>query len=80
MTTVSPSPRDLFARLSDEEKVAVDFLLQEDGDEVILTMLVADSRRRGHVRGLAMQSLTSETRRAVERQRRRRARRRGRLP
>ena len=28
-TTVSPSPRELFDRLSDDEKVAIDFVLQE---------------------------------------------------
>jgi len=54
-TIVSPSPRELFARLSDEEKVAVDFLLQEDGDVAVLSALVVDSKRRDHLRGLVTQ-------------------------
>jgi hypothetical protein len=129
-TTVSPSPRELFARLSDEEKVAVDLLLQEDGHDAVLSALVFDSRR-DHLRGLSVQlkalgfsvqdspeldqqretweearrrfdeemnqrlreqaderardqqwleALSPEVRRAVARQRRRRARRRGRQP
>jgi len=33
MTTVYPSPRDLVARLSDEERIAVDLILSEGADE-----------------------------------------------
>jgi hypothetical protein len=53
---ISPSPRELYARLSDEEKIAVDLLLEE-GDErdTRLLALVADPARRALLRGLAKQ-------------------------
>lgn len=67
MTVVSPSPRELVARLNDEERVAVDLLLEAGADairEMIagerpndarLAELVPDEKRRGHLRGLSMQ-------------------------
>lgn len=69
MTTVSPSPRELVARLTDEEKIAVDRLLQiedepfvfEKREEAIVLAdpdfmrLVPDAKRRMYLRSLALQ-------------------------
>lgn len=62
MNARSPSPRDLFDRLSDDEKVAIDLISQEglcdacDEDFVAqLHALVPSEGRRGYLRTLAMQ-------------------------
>jgi hypothetical protein len=127
---VSPSPSELFDRLSNAEKVAIDLISERGNDASILRdeqlcALVPSAGRRGYLRTLAMQlpscvgdaildnevatwtavreradeeareaareraavtardrawlgTLTPEVRRSVERQRRRRAGRRGR--
>jgi len=52
----SPSPIDLFSRLSDEEKIAIDLIQQ--GDDRLddqLCALVPSEGRRGYLRTLAMQ-------------------------
>ncbi len=54
MTTVSPSPRDLWAKLSIEEKVAMDLILSGGSGED-LAVLVPDPPRRGYLRTLARQ-------------------------
>ena len=54
-TTVSPSPRDLVARLSDEECVAIDLLLQDGHEDPRLIALVPDEKRRGYLGTLAAQ-------------------------
>lgn len=129
MLIVSPSPRELYAMLVEEERVAVDLLLDDpDADHARLVQIVGDARRLTFLRGLVPQlrglgdtigesaaldharegweasrrraaefretrdrerevarardqawlaSLPAETRRAVERTRRRRARRHG---
>jgi len=58
---VSPSPRDLFDRLTDEEKVAID-LIQQNLDAPVdakfneqLQALVPSEGRRGYLRTLAIQ-------------------------
>lgn len=56
LTIVSPSPRELFAQLSDEEKIAIDLLLQDAvRDDDPLATLVTDEKRRGYLKTLAMQ-------------------------
>lgn len=61
LTRVSPSPRDLFDQLSDEERVAVDLIQRNLGaqiDEAFaaqLRALVPAEGRRGYLRTLAMQ-------------------------
>jgi hypothetical protein len=53
---VSPSPLELYARLSDDEKVAVDLFLEEaPADDARLLALVPAEGRRGYLRTLAMQ-------------------------
>jgi hypothetical protein len=59
-TTVSPSPRDLVAKLSDDEKVGIDLLLSEPGslsepESRVFATLVPDERRRRYLRTLAAQ-------------------------
>jgi hypothetical protein len=55
-TTVSPSPRDLFVRLLDDEKVAIDLILQDpENESLALEELVGDPDRRGYIRTLAAQ-------------------------
>ncbi len=59
MTTVSPSPRELIARLSDAEKIAVDLVLEvgeaaSDADPRFAA-LVPDDERRGYLKTLATQ-------------------------
>ena len=60
LTRVSPSPSDLFERLSDDEKVAID-LIQRSGEQLDeklaeqLQALVPAEGRRGYLRTLAMQ-------------------------
>ena len=56
MLVVSPSPRELYALLLEEEKIAIDLLLQdsnEDPDQ--LTKLVPDTSRLAFLRGLSKQ-------------------------
>lgn len=118
---LSPSPRELYMRLSDDEKVAIDLLLQDEATSHDYLARIVDLRRIDHLRGLAaqlrvfgdligeskllddevakweeqrcrdaelraatraidqafLQGLPPETRRAVERRRRRQARRLG---
>jgi len=61
-TIVSPSPRELVAQLSDEERVAVDILLGQASDQYKhditdpkLCALVPDERRRQRLSGIARQ-------------------------
>jgi len=53
---VSPSPLELFSRLSDEEKVAIDLIQRTcaDDDEALVALVPAEGRR-GYLRTLAMQ-------------------------
>jgi hypothetical protein len=57
MTTVSPSPRELIALLSNEEKVAIDLILQYEAtiEDERLAVLVPDKSRRGYLRTVATQ-------------------------
>ena len=55
MLIVSPSPRELYARLSEDEKVAVDLLLQGTDSEEQLAEIITDPKRRDHLRGLTTQ-------------------------
>lgn len=52
-TIVSPSPRDLLAQLSDDEKVAIDLILQDEADARL--GLLAGPGRLGYLRSLAAQ-------------------------
>lgn len=55
---VSPSPQELFDRLTDEEKIAIDLIQQQGTDEgrdAQLRALVPAEGRRGYLRTLAMQ-------------------------
>ena len=54
---VSPSPLELFTRLTDEEKVAIDLIQRGcagDADEALAALVPAEGRR-GYLRTLAMQ-------------------------
>ena len=55
MLIVSPSPRELYASLAEEERVAVDLLLESVPDPDQLAKLVPDARRRAFLRGLVPQ-------------------------
>jgi hypothetical protein len=57
---VSPSPSELFERLSDDEKVAIDLISERGNEEAVLRdkqlcALVPSEGRRGYLRTLAMQ-------------------------
>jgi hypothetical protein len=53
---VRASPQELFAKLSDEEKIAIDLLLQDAvREDDPLSDLVADEKRRGYLKTLAAQ-------------------------
>ena len=53
---VSPSPLELFARLSADEQVAIDLILHAcSDDDVRLRALVPAESRRGYLRTLAIQ-------------------------
>lgn len=54
-TAVSPSPQELFARLDDAERIAIDLILQDGHEDPRLVALVPDEKRRGYLGTLAMQ-------------------------